>query len=220
MSEDNGGDQQPDKNAEENNTPEIEKEEVEFSDEEKSSLDEGSSKKVDSLFAQKKHWRDKHGKTAKDFEDYKKANPVKSETVEPEAGDKPPKKKNDKEENADLRAENQEINLRLDNPELSRAQIKDAVAFAKVRGVKTQEFIKSDTFQAILKADKEKKEAENSTPEPSNRSGGGGSKFTGKETAEEIKAMDEETYTAFDKFMEEKEGSNKGNLNYRRKIVS
>jgi hypothetical protein len=210
----NQGGQQPNENAEEMDT--LETEEVEFADDEKALLGEETTKKVGTLSAQKKHWRDKHNKTAADFEEYKKLHPPEKPVVEEK--DKKPQKKDKDEELETLRAQGLVTNLRLDNPTLKLEDINKAVALSKAEGMETQEFINSDFFQAYLSKKAEKEAASKSAPNPSNRSGNSKSNFTGKETAEEIRAMDEATYEKYSKFLESQEGSKFGTLRMKSRI--
>jgi len=120
----------------------INDEQVSFSDDERGGFDEVMSKKVDTLFAQKDHWRKKAKEQAEAFEAYKAANPVK------EAPKKPEKVKE-----IDHEARYKRMELKQENPSLSYDMIDQAVAFSKVQGKTAQEVIASDFFSGYVKSE-------------------------------------------------------------------
>jgi len=200
------GDPQPKENVEDTEVLENE-EDIVFSDDEKDTLGEETSKKVDSLSAQKKHWREKHKKEAEEFEAYKKANPEKAPEDKPPVEKKPKDKKSSNDEDMEaMKAENQEIKLKLNNPDLSMEQIKKGIAYAKAEGKDTQEFIESDYFKAYLKVESDKLAEKKSSLPPSNRNGSGETDFA-KVTEEDIKAMDSDTYKKYQEYQLKEEGT-------------
>jgi len=196
----------------------LENEEPVFSEDEEAELGEETSKKVKSLGAQKKHWRGKHTKLNEDFEKYKKDNPVKEPETKPKVEEKKEKKSSKDDVIADLQAQNQQILLKQDNPDLTTDQIKKAVAYAKAEGVETQEFIQSDHFKAIIKVDSDKLAAKKSGPDPSNRNGSSPPDFA-KATPEDIKGMNDETYKEFQAYMIKEEGGDSSGITIKRKVT-
>ena len=203
MDEESKGGQQP--IAGENETLENE---IEFSDDEKALLDEETSKKVNSLFGQKKHFRSKWEKEHLAFEDYKKLHPEEKKPEETK-----PLKKDD--EIGVLRTELQEIRLGQANPTLKADQLKKAIAYAKAEGIETQEFINSEFFQAYLGKQAEKEAASKSAPNPSNRSGSAKadfSKMTDAQLSEFATTASDEDYAKLQKFMLTKDNANPSGL--------
>lgn len=190
----------------------LEKTEVVLTDDEKAVLDEESSKKWDSLLAQKKHFREGRDKARKEFEDYKTKHPE----TPPES--KKEEKKTKDEEISSVKAELQEIRLAQLNPVLSSDDVKKAIKYAQAEGVEPQELIKSDFFQAYLEKKAEKEKLSGVSPNPSNRSGSGESNWTGNETAEEVRAMDEATFEKYTKFLEQKAGGKGSTIRFSRAI--
>lgn len=194
----------------------LEKTEVDFSDDEKALFEEETTKKVDSLSAQKKHWREKakkfeeeNKKVLLELEGYK--NPKEKKKLE----DKKPLKQD--EEMSSVKAELQEIRLQQSNPNLQSDQIKKVIAWSKADGTEPQDFIKSDFFQAYLETNLKKQQADKSTPNPSNRSGGSFSNFDNV-TPDEIKRMDDSTFEKYTKYLETTEEEPQGSLRLRRMI--
>lgn len=207
----NQGTQEPDENLGGNET--LENEEVEFADEEKALWEEETTKKVGTLSAQKKHWRDKAAKMAKDFEEYKKLHPEKS--VEPK--EKKPQKAEKEDEVASLKSEMQEMRLERANPTLKSEQIKKAIAWAKAEGVEPQAMIDSDEFQALVKIQAEKAAAAQSAPNPSNRFGSAKTDYS-KLSPEQIAELSDEEYPKYQKWLKENSGGNRSGLTIKHRI--
>lgn len=204
MSEElNGG--QPTEVVEGNETLENE---VEFSEEERGAWDEDLSKKVDSLSAQKKHWREKHDKVLKELEQLRAA---------PKPEPKEEKKPQKVDEIAQMRAEMQHMKLAHANPSLSSDQIERAVKWATAEGTDPQTFINSPEFQAILGAQKQREAAENAAPNPSTRSGSGSMDFS-QVSADQIASMDDATYEKYQKWELANGGANKSGLTVKHRV--
>jgi hypothetical protein len=209
----NQGTQEPNENLEGNET--LENEEVNFADEEKALWEEETTKKVGTLSAQKKHWRDKAAKALKDFEEYKKLHPD-TKSVEPKE-DKKEKKQKPDDELASLRGEIQEMRLSQSNPSLKSEQIKKAIAWAKAEGVEPQAMIDSDEFQALVKIQAEKAAAAQSAPNPSNRFGSAKTDYS-KLSAEQIAELSDEEYPKYQKWLKETNGGNRSGLTIKHRI--
>ena len=210
MSEDNNGAVLPNENEQIDET--IINEEVDFSEDEKSIWEDDTSKKVDSLFAQKKHWRDKHEKLAKEFEEYKGKQ---TETPKVEKEVKTSKKSDD----SDLRAELQEIRLAQANPTLKSAQIKKAINYAKAEGVEPQDLINGDFFQVYVERENQKLAEDNATPNPSSRTGSGKINFDKiKDDADAIANLSGDDYEKFQKYLLESEGGAGSGIKVRSRI--
>lgn len=204
MSEElNQGDQQPNENVEENET--LENEEVEFAEEEKALWEEETSKKVDSLSAQKKHWREKHDKVLKELSELKK-----KPSSEPKEK-KETKPAKDEEINL-LKSELQEVRLAQSNPSLKPEQIKKAVAWAKAEGIEPQEMIASDDFQALIKIQADKAAAAQSAPNPSNRSSAGGKVNFDNMSEENITNLSDSEYEKYQDYLMAKSGGSRSGL--------
>lgn len=197
----------------------LENEEVDFADEEKALWEEETTKKVGTLSAQKKHWRDKHTKTAKEFEDYKKKHPETTpEPKEKEKEEKPGKKaKEDNDEVASLRGEIQEMKLGQANPSFKPEQIKKAIAWAKAEGLEPQAMIDSEDFQALVKHQNDKAAEEKSAPNPSNRSGSGKTDYS-KLTPEQIAELPDNEYPKYQKWLKETQGGNRSGLTIKHRV--
>ncbi len=210
----NQGNQDPNENLEGNEA--LENEEVDFADEEKALWEEETTKKVGTLSAQKKHWRDKHAKAVKDFEEYKKAHPeVKPPEKKVEKKEK--EGKNNDEELTALRGEMQEMKLGQTNPSLKPEQIKKAIAWAKAEGIEPQAMIDSDEFQALVKHQADKAAAAQSAPNPSNRSGSAKTDYS-KLSPEQIAELSDEEYPKYQKWLKESGGGNRSGLTIKHRI--
>lgn len=207
MSDESQNGVQPTEQVEGNETLENE---VEFSEEERGAWDDDFSKKVESLSAQKKHFRTKYEKAAqerdaalKELEQFRGSN---------EPKEKPKATKADV--NAELLERVERAELRLAHPDLTQEQISKAMKWAAAEGVDTSTFIQSPEFQAILGAQKEQQAAESSTPNPSSRSGSGAVDFS-QVTPDQIASMDDASYEKYQKWMKEQSGGNTSGLKIR-----
>ena len=163
MSDENlEGNQDPNQNLDDDQTL---KEDVKFEDNELDTMDQEHSKKVKTLSFQKKRYRELYEKEKSDRE---------TEKAEWEKSKEPGKKevKPSKEDVAAAESDRLElIELKQDNPDLTREQLAKAQKLAKAEGMTSSEMIESNYFQAYLKTEKEEAGPEGATPAPSNRDG-------------------------------------------------
>jgi hypothetical protein len=154
------GAQEPKENLEEDKTL---NEEVKFEDSELEFMDDDQSKKVKTLSFQKTRYREKY--------EMEKAE---TERLNGLLGDKKEDKPTEKAEETEPAGEAgrmELIELKQDNPDLTREQLQKAQKYAKAEGIETSEMVKSNFFQAYIKTEMEEAGMEGATPNPSSRNG-------------------------------------------------
>ncbi len=181
--------------------------EVSFSDDEKGGFDEVMSKKVDTLFAQKDHWRNKAKKQAEELE------ALRSKATEPPKEVAPKKA-----EKIDHDARYQRLELKSEFSDLSYDMIDKAVAFSKVQGKTPQEVIASDFFSGYVKSEADKKRAAEATPSPSNRSGSSTVDFEQVKSGD-ISKMSKEQFAKYKVFLKSKDSTKGGLAKHRRSSI-
>lgn len=148
---------------------------------------------------QKRHWREKAQTAEARLKELESDPRFKEE----KPAEKPaPAKKSDGKETADerearLRSEiKEEVRVQTKYPELSDEQMAKAQRLAKAEETSLMEMVESPYFQAFLKAENDKAEAEGARPNPSNRSGNptGGYTTADLDDAAKVSQMSNETF--------------------------
>ena len=138
-------------------------EDVSLSDDELMDLDEGTSKKIKTAIAQKKHWRDKYEKQQQELEALRSKVPEKKEEPKSEkVGDT---------EKLEL------MELKVDNPGIDKGLLKEAYDLAKFKKVEPQEIINSSYFKAMIDESSREARVEGAITGSNDRAGDGGLNF-------------------------------------------
>ena len=156
---------------------ELEKD-VELGDDELSGwgLEEESAKKIQTLHAQKAHFRKGREDAVKEAKEAKEA--LALATVELDKFKKPEKKEKDGDRVAKLERDIASTKLTIKHPTLDEEDIDLAFLLSEKKGKSASEVVESDFFQSYLKDKKGKADAAASVPGTSNRSGSGSGRYT------------------------------------------
>jgi hypothetical protein len=194
--------QEPNENLESDKTLEND---VEITEEDLSSVEEETSKRIQTAIAQKKHWREKFEKTQKELEELKnKSSTEKKQDEKPEKQEKPDKKVKSDDE-IDYKKEFLKTNLRISNPDLTVDEVEKAIKYSEVEEKDPMDIVNSPYFMAMVNDRKEREKIEKGTPSPSGRTSSVSQQNYQKfvDNPGLIKELDEKQYK---KFVEWQEG--------------
>jgi len=201
--------QEPNENPDEDKTSPNDDEEPEvddIDDDDLASLDEDTSKKINTALAQKKHWREKAKKQEARVKELE-AEREKNKQTPPE---KPGKKETEPASKKPNRAETERRLNRLEIERqtgqfLSDDQMAYVERLADQKGVSVLEAAKEPFVQSWLNEESQKQKDAKATPSPSNRGGQGGRDWSYYEKhPDKIKQLSNSEFEEFNKYLEAK----------------
>lgn len=144
-----------------------------------------------------KHWREKHGKTQKELDDYKVAHPEEK---------KDDKKDDKKETDNDRERRLTGLELRQLNSSLDDEDIDKAIKWANADGTKPSEVISSSWFKSVLKEKADRKAADDANPSGGNRTGENQNSLFERAIKDPklVRGFDEKTLSSFKAYCKEK----------------